>query len=407
MADAHPPEPTPSIVRRTPVPPSVSQPVATPLWPSVVYRAADADELDRIYDGELPGYSYAREGHPNADVLAAKIDLLEGRRRPGSSGPAGIVSSSGMAAVSAVFLALLRAGDHVAAGNQLYGRSLRLMTADLPRMGFTCSLFDPTDAAAAEAALTPATRLILVEAVSNPTLRVADMDAIVALGRQRGIPVVVDNTFTTPRMFQPLVHGADVVVHSVTKLLGGHADVTLGYTAADDPDRAAAIRAATVTWGFAPSPFDCWLAERGLHTFEIRYERAEANAVAVADALAGLEGVRAVLYPGRADHPDRARAERLFGSRTGNMVSFVLDGGRPEVNAFLRAAAAIPFAPTLGDVATTISHPASSSHRALTAQAREALGMPEGFIRLSVGIEDTDLLIAELSAAVGAAVRNP
>lgn len=403
MADAQSPEPTPSIVRRTPVPPSVSQPVATPLWPSVVYRAADADELDRIYEGELPGYSYAREGHPNADVLAAKIDLLEGRR---PSAPSGIVSSSGMAAVSAVLLGLLQAGDHVAAGNQLYGRSLRLMTADLPRMGFACSLFDPTDAASAEAALTPATRLILVEAVSNPTLRVADMEAIVALGHERGIPVVVDNTFTTPRMYQPLAQGADVVIHSVTKLLGGHADVTLGYTAADDPDVAAAIRTAAVTWGFAPSPFDCWLAERGLHTFEIRYDRAEATAVAVADALAGLEGVRAVLYPGRADHPDRARAQKLFGSRTGNMVSFVLDGGRPEVNAFLRAAAAIPFAPTLGDVATTISHPASSSHRALTAEAREALGMPEGFIRLSVGIEDPDLLISELSAAIAASIHG-
>ncbi|MEZ5410628.1 MAG: aminotransferase class I/II-fold pyridoxal phosphate-dependent enzyme [Acidimicrobiales bacterium] len=404
MADADLPPFTPSIVRRTPVPPTVSQPVATPLWPSVVYRAADADELDRIYEGELPGYSYAREGHPNADVLAAKIDLLEGRR-PGPAIPAGIVSSSGMAAVSAVVLGLLRAGDHVAAGNQLYGRSLRLVTADLPRMGFATSLFDPTDAASVEAALTPATRMILVEVVSNPTLRVADMEAIVALAQERGIPVVVDNTFTTPRMYQPLAQGADVVIHSVTKLLGGHADVTLGYTATENPDLAAAIRTAAVTWGFAPSPFDCWLAERGLHTFEVRYDRAEANAVAVADALAELAGVRAVLYPGRADHPDRARAQKLFGPRTGNMVSFVLDGGRAEVNAFLRAAAAIPFAPTLGDVATTISHPASSSHRALTAEAREALGMPEGFIRLSVGIEDPDLLIDELSAAVAAA-RN-
>jgi len=405
VADADHPQPAPSIVRRTPAPPTVSQPVATPLWPSVVYRATDADELDRIYEGELPGYSYAREGHPNADVLAAKIDLLEGRR-PGPSAPAGIVSSSGMAAVSAVVLGLLRAGDHVAAGNQLYGRSLRLVTSDLPRMGFATSLFDPTDAASVEAALTPATRMILVEVVSNPTLRVADMEAIVALGTERGIPVVVDNTFTTPRMYQPLLRGADVVIHSVTKLLAGHADVTLGYTASDDPDLAAAIRTAAVTWGFAPSPFDCWLAERGLHTFEVRYDRAETTAAAVADALAGLDGVAAVLYPGRADHPDRDRAQKLFGSRTGNMVSFVLDGGRAEVNAFLRAAAAIPFAPTLGDVATTISHPASSSHRALTAEAREALGMPEGFIRLSVGIEDPDLLIGELTAAIRAAA-NP
>lgn len=371
-----------------------------PLWPAVVFAAADADELDRQYQGDVAGYVYAREGHPNHDILAAKIDWLEGRA---DTAPTGMITGSGMAAVSAALLGLLRQGDHLVAGSQLYGRSLRLATSDLPRLGFATSVFDPTDIATLEAALTPATRLVLVEVLSNPTLRVADMEAIVALAAEREVLVVVDNTFTTPRMYQPLQAGADVVIHSVTKLLAGHADVTLGYVAADHPDLAAAIRQAVVTWGFTPSPFDCWLAERGLNTFDIRFDRAEANARAVADALAGLDGVAAVVYPGRVDHPDRDRASRLFGDRAGNMVSFVLDGDRGAVNRFLREAHHIPFAPTLGDVGSTLSHPASSSHRELSPDARAALGMPEGFLRLSVGIEDPGQLIAELTAAVAAA----
>jgi cystathionine gamma-synthase len=371
------------------------------LWPSIVFRSVDADELDRQYEGSLPGYTYAREGHPNHDVLAAKLDWLEGRP---PEAPPGVMTSSGMSAVSAVVLGLLRQGDHVAAGNQLYGRSLRMVTTELPRMGFATSLFDPTDAESLLAALTPQTRLVLVESVSNPTLRVADLETIRIVAAERGVLVAVDNTFTTPRMYRPLEAGADIVLHSVTKLLAGHADVTLGYVAAADPDLSAAIRSSAVTWGLTPSPFDCWLAERGLHTFEIRYDRAEATARAVADALANLEGVEAVFYPGRADHPDHQRAARLFGNRTGNMVSFILAGNRGSVNAFLRAAEHIPFAPTLGDVGTTIAHPASSSHRALSPEARALLGIPEGFLRLSVGIEDCDQLVAELTIAVAASV---
>jgi cystathionine gamma-synthase len=391
-----------SVVRRSIQPPSVSRPVVSPLWPSVVYRSTDADELDQVYEGQVPGYSYAREGQPNNDILAAKIDWLEGRP---DGAPPGVITSSGMAAVSALLLGLLHRGDHVAAGNQLYGRSLRLMTQDLPRLGFTASLFDPTDRASLEAALTPVTKLILVEVVSNPTLRIADMEAIVEVAAERGLLVAVDNTFTTPRMYQPFRHGADVVIHSVTKLLAGHADVTLGYIAATNADQARAINDAVVTWGLTPSPFDCWLAERGLHTFDLRYDRAEANARAVADRLAGLSGVSSVLYPGRGDHPDQERAVKLFGGRAGNMVSFTLRGERAEVNAFLRAAEHIPFAPTLGDVGTTIAHPASSSHRALSPQTRAELGMPEGFLRLSIGIEDESQLLAELTAAVEAATQ--
>lgn len=385
-----------SIVRRTLFPESASVPVVPPLYPSVVYASADADELDAQYRGDLEGYTYAREGHPNASVLADKIDWLEG-----VSG--GTITGSGMAAISLVFLSILKPGDHVIAGNQLYGRSLRLLTRDLARLGVSCTLVDPSDADATAAAVTRQTRLILVEVVSNPTLRVADINAIAAITKAQGLLLMVDNTFTTPRAFQPFLHGADLVVHSVTKMLAGHSDVTLGYVSAMDEEMNQALHDAVVTWGFTPSPFDCWLAERGLNTFELRYDRAQQNAGRLADHLAGLAGVERVLYPGRADHPDHLLAARLLGGNYGNMLSFELKGSRNEVNRFIRSSPGLPFAPTLGDVATLLSHPASSSHRALTAGERENLGISEGLIRVSVGVENFDLIAQEFTHAMDVA----
>lgn len=385
-----------SIVRRTGWPTSTSRPVVTPLQPSVVYASVDPDALDAQYTGGT-GYTYAREGHPNADVLAAKIDMLEGASR-------GIITGSGMSAISAVFLGCLKQGDHVLGGNQLYGRTLRLMAQDLPRLGFETSLADPTDIAAMRAALRPTTRMILVEVISNPTIRVADMEGLAALAAEAGVLLVVDNTFTTPRLYRPLEHGADIVIHSVTKLLAGHSDVTLGYVATKDPALRDAINAANVTWGLTPSPWDCWMAERGLHSFDLRFDRAQATAALLADALAVTPGIKRVIYPTRPDHPDHNRAVGLLGGQGGNMLSFELTGGRAAANAFTRAAPEIAFAPTLGDVGTTLSHPASSSHRGLTVQGRADLGISEGFFRVSVGIEAPDLLIAELTAAARATV---
>lgn len=389
-----------NLVRRTPWPDSVSRAVVTPLQPSVVYASADPDQLDAQYEGRVAGYTYAREGHPNASVLAAKIDALEGAP---AAGGGGLILGSGMAAVAAVALGLLRAGDHVLGGDQLYGRSLRLMREDLPRLGIAASLADPTDAGAFAAAIRPETRLILVEVVSNPTLRVADMGGILALARARSIPVAVDNTFTTPRGYRPFEHGADIVIHSVTKMLAGHSDVTLGYVAARDPGHARAIRDFAVTTGMTPSPFDCWLAERGLMSFHLRHDRAEANAAALADHLAGLKGVARVIYPTRADHPDHNRAHAILGARGGHMLSFEVAGGRAAANALTRAMPAVAFAPTLGDIGTTLSHQASSSHRLLDAAGRAALGISEGFFRVSVGVEDLAVLKRDFTAGVAAA----
>ncbi len=385
-----------TLVRRTPWPDSSSRPVVTPLQPSVVYASESPDALDAQYEGRSAGYTYAREGHPNADVLARKIDGLEGVE-------GGIVTGSGMAAITAVMLGLLKAGDHVVGGNQLYGRSLRIMREDLPRLGIATTLADSTDAEATAAALRPETRLVLLEVVSNPTLRVSDIRGIGQLARERGMILVVDNTFTTPRGFRPMDHDADIVVHSVTKLLAGHSDATLGYVAARDPAQMKAIYDTAVTLGLTPSPFDCWLAERGLMSFDLRYDRAEANAAALADAVADMPGVTRVLYPARRDHPDHDRAVTLMGEHGGNMLSFEIEGGRAAANALVRAVPQIAFAPTLGDIGTTLSHPATSSHRALTSDARAALGISEGFFRVSVGVEDASLLIRDFRAALAAA----
>ena len=385
-------------VRRTPWPEGQARALGTPLQPSVVYAAESPDALDDQYEGRAEGFTYSREGHPNAVVLAQMIDRMERAPAPG-----GWITGSGMAALSALFMSLLKTGDHVVGGDQLYGRSLRMMNEELPRFGVATTLADPTDVAQIEAALRPETKMILIEVVSNPTLRVADTEAIIALAKSRGIISVVDNTFTTPRGVRPFDLGADIVVHSVTKLLAGHSDAMLGYIAARDPVHQAAIQGTAITMGLTPSPFDCWLAERGLYSFDLRYDRACENAARLADHLAGLAGVRKVLYPTRPDHPDHNRAVGLLSGQGGNMVSFEIAGGRDQTNALVRAIPDMAFAPTLGDIGTTLSHPATSSHRALSVEARAAVGITEGFFRVSVGVEPFELLAQEFEQAVTAA----
>lgn len=384
-----------TLVRRMPLVEGVSRPVVTPIQPSVVYASPSIDMLHAQYEGRETGYTYAREGHPNATLLAQKIDGMEGAE-------GGLVTGSGMAAVTAALMGVMGAGDHVIGGNQLYGRSLRLMHQDLKRFGIATSVADPTDAQAVRDAIRPETRMILVEVVSNPTLRVADMAGIAQVAQDAGVLLAVDNTFTTPRGWRPFDHGADIVIHSVTKLLAGHSDVTLGYVVAKDSTVQRAIYDFAVTTGLTPSPYECWLAERGLYTFPLRYDRAEANAAALADHLGAHPKVARVLYPGRADHPDHDLAEALLRGRNGNMVSFEIAGDGAAANRAVMAAPQLPFAPTLGDVGTTLSHPASSSHRGLTEEGRAALGISDGFFRVSVGIEDIALLKGDFDQMLAA-----
>ena len=376
------------------LPKSASTPLVTPLSASVVYASENPDMLDAQYMGELPGYTYAREGHPNADSLAARIDALEKVN-------GGIVTGSGMAAVTAAIMAILQRGDHIIAGDQLYGRSLRFLQNDLPRFGIEVTFCDVTKAENIQKALRANTKMVLVEAVSNPTLRVADLGGCSSLLKPKNILLAIDNTFTTPLSLRAVDHGADIIIHSVTKLLAGHSDVTLGYVWAANPEINKSIYDFAVTMGMTPSPFDCWLAERGLLTFPLRFEKAQENAKKLADALGEQETVKRVLYPLRQDHPDIALAQALLGGQGCNMVSFELTKQTREIaNRFVQNAYGIAFAPTLGDVGTTLSHPASSSHRALTKDQREGLGISEGFFRVSVGIEDIKSLLITFDNAL-------
>lgn len=375
-------------------PESVSRPLATPLQPSVVYTAASPDALDAQYEGVDKGYTYAREGHPNAEALCARLNALE-------TADHGLVTGSGMAAVTTALFAILKSGDHAIGGSQLYGRSLRLFTQELPRLGIETSLIDPSAAKNVADAIRPNTKLILVETISNPGLRVADVDAIIGLGRNHGIRVLVDNTFATPRAYRPLERGADIVIESVTKILGGHSDATLGYVGTNEMGTAERLTDVATTTGMTPSPFDCWLAERGLLTFGLRFDRASQTAEMLAARLAAHPVISKVFYPMRADHPDFARSKEIL-SGGSHMVSFEIRAEREISNKFVEALGDVAFAPTLGDVATTLSHPASSSHRALTDKERAEIGLSEGFFRVSVGCEEPTSLVESFERALSA-----
>jgi cystathionine beta-lyase/cystathionine gamma-synthase len=369
-----------------PVTPTV--PVAPPIYTTAVWRCESPDQADALLSGALPGYVYSRDGHPNADLLAEKFRELHAAERA-------CICSSGMAALALPVLAHLRTGDHVVASNQLYGRSLVLLGPELSRLGIDVAAVDTCDLAAVRAALRPNTRLLVVETISNPLLRVADLASLAQLAREAGARLLVDNTFASPVVCRPLELGADLVYESLTKIASGHSDVLLGALCGPAADWDRVVQCLR-TWGMTAGPFDCWLAARGLGTLALRVERANANALAAARFLAGRTDVAQVHYPSLAQHPDHALAARQFGERCGAMVTFELPGGAEAAARFIRAAKRIPFSPSLGDLATTLSHPQSTSHRGLTEEARQRLGISGGAIRLSVGIESPEAVLEAL-----------
>jgi cystathionine beta-lyase/cystathionine gamma-synthase len=369
---------------RLPVMPT--RPHALPIFPSSVWECESPQQAEALLSGNQAGYVYQRDGHPNAALLAEKLQLLHRAER-------GIVTGSGMAALAAVLLAVLRTGDHVLLGEGLYGKTRSLFEQEAARLGITCTTVDATDPQRVAAAIQPQTRLIVVETISNPLLAVADVAALAALAQQRRVLLLVDNTFASPLLCRPLELGADLVMESLTKVLNGHSDVVLGFVGG----RAAAferLAAVVSTWGLASSPFDCWLAGRGLATAHLRIERACANAHAAADLLTRQRPkVAAVHYPGLPQHPQHRLATQQFGGRYGTIVTFELAGGRPAADAFIAAAARwIPFCPSLGELATTLSHPETTSHRGLTSAQRQALGITGGTIRLSLGTESPEFV---------------
>lgn len=378
-------------VRPEPLPPSSTEALVPPLEWSVVYKFDDLDHVDAVYAGQKPGYVYARDGHPGATRLANQITLLE-------QAEAGLVMASGMGAEAALLLGLLSSGDHVALAQGLYGRTQVLIAKELARFGVGFSLFDSGNVDALAAAITPQTRVVFIETITNPLVRVPNLPAIAEICRGRGVKLAVDNTFA-PVICQPIAQGADFVTHSATKMIAGHSDATMG--ALLGPKKAIdTIRPVASTFGLSANPFEAALTMRGMATLPLRMQKACENALAVARFLAGHQAVKQVHYPGLPTHPDFKLAQSILSGGFGTIATIDL-GSREAANRFIRRLQGrVPFAPSLGDVATTLSHPVTTSHRGLSEPERTALGITPGLVRLSFGIEEAADIIADFEHAL-------
>ena len=341
--------------------------------------------------GEHSGFEYSRTHNPTRYALERAVAALE-------DGRFGLAFASGLAASTTV-LHLLDAGDHVVAGDDMYGGTFRLFDKVLRRRGQSFSYVDMTAPAQVEAAIRPETKLVWLETPTNPMLKIADIPAIASICRARGVLLVIDNTFMSPVCQRPLALGADLVVHSTTKYIGGHSDVVGGAVVGADPslyERLAFLQNAV---GAVPGPQDCYLTLRGLKTLPLRMQRHQENAGTIARFLAAHPRVERVLYPGLESHPQHALARRQM-SGFGGMLSFYLRGDLAAARRFLRAVRVFTLAESLGGVESLIEHPAIMTHASVPEDIRAQLGIADGFIRVSVGVEHIDDLLADLEQAL-------
>ena len=374
------------------VPDAPQPPVNVPIYATSTFEVADATELAELLEFARPGHSYTRYSNPTHDALERALAELEG-------GEAALVTASGMAAIHAVVVSILRAGDEIVIPRAVYGGTIGLAASILDRAGIRHRVVDTTDRAAVEASLDGDVKLLWLETISNPTTAMADVATLVELAHARGVLVAVDNTFASPALANPLAMGADVVVHSMTKYIGGHSDL-MGGAVIGPAERVDAARHVMINAGGNASPWDAFLALRGLKTLALRMERHSSNALAVARALEGAAGVDAVRYPGLESHPQHELACReLRNGMAGGMLAIELAGGRAGGERFLDRVRVAVHATSLGSVETLVSHPASSSHRQLTDADLSEAGLTPGMVRVSIGLEDAEDLIADLVAA--------
>ena len=377
-------------------------PVSTPIQHSVGYLYDDMKDLDGIFGGERPGYVYPRYGSPTVSAFERAIAELEGAEDA-------VAFASGMGAVHAGLLgAGVSAGKAVVAAADVYGATYALLERTFTGLGVQVRFVDITDldqVARSIAEMRPV--VLLCEIISNPLMKVADVPSLAEMAHRAGASLIVDSTFATPYLFRPLEHGADYAVHSATKYLGGHGDVMAGVVACSSR-RGLDLRERQKLLGANLGPQEAWLALRGLKTLPLRMRQHCANAQAVAEWLAGREAIAQVNYPGLPDHPQHAVAARLFeGSGFGGMLSFELcDAGQPEVFAFMEALDLVLPATTLGDVYSLTLYPAHSSHRQVAPEVRARIGIGDGLVRLSVGIEEVDDIIADLARALESVKRG-
>lgn len=343
--------------------------------------------------GEHKGYEYSRTGNPTRAALESCLASLENARF-------GLAFASGMAATSAV-LSLLQSGDHVVACDDLYGGTYRIFERVLRKTGLAFDYVPARDTAAYEAAIRPETKMIWIETPTNPLLTLVDLEGVGEIARRHGLTLVVDNTFASPYLQQPLNLGAHVVVHSTTKYINGHSDIVGGAVLTSDEEMYQAVKFYQNAAGGVPSPFDAWLTLRGVKTLAVRMRQHGENAQRVAEFLEGHPRVRKVYYPGLASHPDHELASRQM-RNYGGMVSFDFEGSRADVDAFVRRLRVFALAESLGGVESLCCHPASMTHGSIPAAERERRGVTETLLRLSVGIEDASDLIADLDQALAA-----
>jgi cystathionine beta-lyase/cystathionine gamma-synthase len=345
--------------------------------------------------GQHKGFEYARTRNPTRDALERNLAALEG-------GTHGFAFASGLAATDAV-LKLLQAGDHVICGENVYGGTHRLMTRVFAQLGLTFSFVDTRDPAKVANAVTPATRMIFLETPSNPMMRLTDLAAMGALANQRKLLVAVDNTFATPVFQRPLELGAHLVIHSTTKYLNGHSDMVGGAVITHRDDLAERLGFLQNAAGAVPGPFDCWLALRGTKTLALRMRQHDSNGRCIAEWLQGHAAVQRVYYPGLADHPQHDLARRQM-SGFGGMISLEL-GSAARARVLVESTRIFALAESLGGVESLVGHPASMTHASVPQAMREAMGLTDGLVRLSVGIEDVDDLRADLEQALAKAVK--
>jgi methionine-gamma-lyase len=371
--------------------------LSMPIFQTSTFVMKDAAHGAELFAHHGKGYVYTRLGNPNHVVVEEKVADLEG-------GEAAVATASGMAAISAALTTLLQAGDHVVAGRVLYGCTHSLLANVLRRFGIDTTFVDTTDLEAVAAALRPETRVVYVETPTNPNLELVDLEAVSRIAHRHGAAVVVDNTFCTPYLQRPLALGADVVVHSATKYLNGHGDVIAGFVVgkADFVERLRETALKDLT-GAVLGPFEAFLTLRGMKTLSYRMDAHCANAQRVAEFLAGHELVERVIFPGLPSHPQHELVRRQMDG-PGGMVSFEVTGGREAAVKVIDAVRLISIAVSLGDIESLIQHPASMTHSSYSPAELEAAGISQGLVRLSVGLEDPEDLIADLDQALRAAV---
>jgi cystathionine beta-lyase/cystathionine gamma-synthase len=341
--------------------------------------------------GKHKGYDYARTQNPTRQALEECGAALE-------NGKYGLAFGSGMAAINNV-LNLLKTGDHLVATDDMYGGTYRILEHVYRDYGVDSSLVDTTDPAKVEAAIKPNTRMIWLETPSNPLLRLTDLAVVSRIGRERGLITVVDNTFATPYFQRPLDLGIDIVVHSTTKYLGGHSDVVGGLVITSNEEHHKRLKFCQNAVGGVPGPMDAWLVLRGMKTLAVRMREHMANALAVANYLEGHPRVVRVIYPWLPSHPQHELARRQMSGMSG-MVSFEIKGGLEAARRFLERVRLFALAESLGGVESLIEHPAIMTHSHIPAEIRQKTGISDSLVRLSVGIEGVEDLIADLESAL-------